>query len=109
MQGNAWCGFFECDIFYRWNRRAGKHDLFNANRLIKDSGEKSMNRIEFERVSPGAVGISVAAIEAFINELESGFTEPHGLMILRTEKFAPRWWSPYAPGIRHGLQSLSKT
>ena len=69
-----------------------------------------MNRIEFERVSPGAVGLSAAAIDAFINELESGFTEPHGLMILRHGKVcAEGWWSPYAPGIRHGLQSLSKT
>jgi len=67
-----------------------------------------MNRIEFERVSPGAVGISAAAIEAFVNEFESGFTEPDGLMILGHGKVcAEGWWSPYAPGIRHGLQSLS--
>lgn len=69
-----------------------------------------MIRTEFERVSPGAVGLSAAAIEAFVDELESGFTEPHGLMILRHGKVcAEGWWSPYAPGIRHGLQSLSKT
>ena len=69
-----------------------------------------MKRTELERVSPGAVELSAAAIEAFLNELESGFTEPHGLMILRHGKVcAEGWWSPYAPGIRHGLQSLSKT
>jgi CubicO group peptidase (beta-lactamase class C family) len=69
-----------------------------------------MKRTELERVSPGAVGLSAAAIEAFVDELESGFTEPHGLMILRHGKVcAEGWWSPYAPGIRHGLQSLSKT
>lgn len=69
-----------------------------------------MKRIELERVTPGAVGLSAAAIEAFLDELESGFTEPHGLMILRHNKVcAEGWWSPYAPGIRHGLQSLSKT
>ncbi|HWQ06380.1 MAG TPA: serine hydrolase [Feifaniaceae bacterium] len=69
-----------------------------------------MNRTELERVSPGAVGISAGAIEAFLDELESGFTEMHGLMILRHGKVcAEGWWSPYAPGIRHGLQSLSKT
>ncbi len=69
-----------------------------------------MNRVEFERVYPSAVGISAAAIESFLDELESGFTEPHGLMILRHGKVcAEGWWSPYAPGIRHGLQSLSKT
>ena len=69
-----------------------------------------MKRTELERVSPGAVGLSAAAIEAFLDELESGFTEPHGLMIVRHGKVcAEGWWSPYAPGIRHGLQSLSKT
>lgn len=69
-----------------------------------------MKRTELERVTPGAVGISAAAIESFLDELESGFTEPHGLMILRHGKVcAEGWWSPYAPGIRHGLQSLSKT
>ncbi len=69
-----------------------------------------MKRTELERVSPSAVGISAASIEAFLDELESGFTEPHGLMIVRHGKVcAEGWWSPYAPGIRHGLQSLSKT
>ena len=69
-----------------------------------------MNRLELERVSPGSVGLSAAAIDAFLDELESGFTEPHGLMILRHGKVcAEGWWSPYTPGIRHGLQSLSKT
>ncbi len=69
-----------------------------------------MIRTELERVTPSAVGLSAAAIEAFLDELESGFTEPHGVMILRHGKVcAEGWWSPYAPGIRHGLQSLSKT
>ena len=69
-----------------------------------------MKRTELERVTPSAVGLSSAAIDAFLEELESGFTEPHGLMILRHGKVcAEGWWSPYAPGIRHGLQSLSKT
>ena len=69
-----------------------------------------MNRLEFERVKPSEVGVFAAAIESFLDELESGFTEPHGLMILRNGKVcAEGWWSPYAPGIRHGLQSLSKT
>lgn len=69
-----------------------------------------MNRTEFERVTPGAVGISASVIEAFLDELESGFTEMHGLMILRHGQIcAEGWWVPYAPGVRHGLQSLSKT
>ena len=45
-----------------------------------------MKRTELERVSPSAVGISAAAVEAFLDELESGFTEPHGLMIVRHGK-----------------------
>jgi sucrose phosphorylase len=39
MQGNAWCDF-RMRHFLSLDRRAGKHDLFNDNRLIKDSGEK---------------------------------------------------------------------
>ena len=69
-----------------------------------------MKRTELERVTPDAVGLSASVIEAFLDELESGFTEMHGLMILRHGKVcAEGWWAPYAPGIRHGLQSLSKT
>lgn len=69
-----------------------------------------MNRIEFERVSPETVGIPSAAIEHLLDKLESGFTEPHGLMIMRHGKIcAEGWWSPFAPGIRHGLQSHTKT
>ena len=34
----------------------------------------------------------------------------YGLMILRHGKVAAEgWWSPFAPGIRHGCQSLTKT
>lgn len=69
-----------------------------------------MQRKEFERVAPEAVGIRSAAIERFLDHLESGFTEMHGLMIMRQGKVcAEGWWSPYAPGLRHGLQSLTKT
>jgi hypothetical protein len=69
-----------------------------------------MKRVEFERVAPESVGISGMAVERLLDKLESGFTEPHGLMIMRHGKIcAEGWWSPYAPGIRHGLQSLTKT
>ena len=69
-----------------------------------------LNRTEFERTTPESVGISSQSIERLLDKLESGFTEMHGLMIMRHGKVcAEGWWSPYAPGLRHGLQSLSKT
>jgi len=69
-----------------------------------------MIRKEFERTTPESVGISSGAILRLLDKLESGYTEPHGLMIMRGGKVcAEGWWSPYAPGIRHGLQSHTKT
>lgn len=69
-----------------------------------------LNRKEFMRVTPESVGIDSEDIEWLLDQLESGFTEPHGLMIMRHGKIcAEGWWNPYAPGIRHGLQSHSKT
>lgn len=69
-----------------------------------------MKRTEFERTTPESVGIPSKAIENLLDKLESGVTEPHGLMIMRHGKVcAEGWWSPYAPGIRHGLQSHTKT
>ena len=67
-------------------------------------------RKEFERVAPESVGIPSASIEKLLDALEEGWTEPHGLMIMRDSKvFAEGWWAPYAPGICHGLQSHTKT
>lgn len=67
-------------------------------------------RKEFERVTPESVGIPSESIEALLDKLEEGWTEPHGLMIMRHGKVcAEGWWAPYAPGIRHGLQSHTKT
>lgn len=69
-----------------------------------------MIRKEFERVTPESVGITSGSIMRLLDNLESGYTEPHGLMIMREGKVcAEGWWSPYAPGIRHGLQSHTKT
>lgn len=69
-----------------------------------------MKRTEFERVTPESVGIKSSSIEKLLDTLESGFTEMHGIMIMRHGKIcAEGWWAPYAPGLRHGLQSLSKT
>ncbi|MCD7806544.1 MAG: beta-lactamase family protein [Lachnospiraceae bacterium] len=67
-------------------------------------------RTEFERISPAKAGIDPAAIEWLLDRLEEGDGEPHGLMIMRHGKIcAEGWWAPYAPGIRHGQQSHSKT
>ena len=69
-----------------------------------------MKRIEFERVTPPEVSISCESIERLLDYLESSFTEMHGIIIMRHGKIcAEGWWHPYAPGLRHGLQSLSKT
>ena len=69
-----------------------------------------MVRKEFPRCTPESVGISSAAISRFLDRLESGFTEMHGLMIMRRGRVcAEGWWAPYAPGLRHGLQSHTKT
>ena len=69
-----------------------------------------MIRKELERTTPESVGIPSAAIEKLLDALGSGFTEMHGLMIMRHGKVcAEGWWAPYGPGIRHGLQSLTKT
>lgn len=67
-------------------------------------------RKEFLRVTPESVGVPSSAIEWLLDRLEEGWTEPHGLMFMRHGKvFAEGWWAPYAPGLRHGLQSHTKT
>ena len=70
-----------------------------------------MKRTEFPRVSPESVGIASESIEWLVDQLEmADYTEPHGLMVMRHGKVcAEGWWSPYAPGLRHGLQSHTKT
>lgn len=69
-----------------------------------------MNRTEFERVSPESVGIPSGAVSRFVDALESGYTEMHGLMIMRHGKIcAEGWWTPFAPGLHHMCASLTKT
>jgi hypothetical protein len=81
----------------------------SKNSRRKGYGNKMMKK-EFERVTPESVGIPSELIGKLVDKLESGFTEPHGLMIMRHGKIcAEGWWTPYAPGIRHGLQSHTKT
>ena len=67
-------------------------------------------RKQLERTTPESVGIHSEEILHLIDELEKCGTQMHGLMILRHGKVAAEgWWSPFAPGIRHGCQSLTKT
>ncbi len=67
-------------------------------------------RKEFERVSPESVGLKSGDILGFIDALEHSETEMHGLMIMRHGKVcAEGWWAPFAPNLRHGLQSHTKT
>jgi CubicO group peptidase (beta-lactamase class C family) len=69
-----------------------------------------MHTRSLERVTPESVGLASAAIERFLDALEASGAEMHGLMIIRHGKVAAEgWWFPYAPGIRHGCQSLTKT
>lgn len=71
--------------------------------------EKTMD----SRVSYGTcaeVGIDPASVSRLLDRLENGGCEPHGLIMMRHGKvFAKGWWKPYAPGMIHGMQSLSKT
>ncbi len=67
-------------------------------------------RIPFDTAAPEAVGIRSADILAYIDALERSETEMHGLMIMRHGKLcAQGWWAPFAPELRHGLQSHTKT
>lgn len=65
---------------------------------------------DFERIIPEQAGVSSKAILRLLDELESGSTEPHGILIMRHGKIcAEGAWKPYAPGINHGMQSFTKT
>lgn len=70
-----------------------------------------MNLKGFVRCYPEEVGIPSMAIMRLIDELQNGgFTEMHGIMIMRHDKVcAEGWWKPYSPTIHHALHSLSKT
>ncbi len=69
-----------------------------------------MKRTEFERVTPESVGISSKGIMEFVDQLESGYTHMHGLMIMRHGKVCCEgWWAPFAPGLHHMCNSLTKT
>ena len=68
------------------------------------------HRKPFEMTTPEALGIRSGDIMAYLDELEASNTEMHGLMIMRHGKLcAQGWWAPFGPGVRHGLQSHTKT
>ena len=67
-------------------------------------------RKELEHISPESQGISSLEVLRLIDELESSGSEMHGIIIMRRGKvISEGWWKPYAPGIIHGSQSLTKT
>ncbi len=67
-------------------------------------------RKPFEIAAPEELGIRSEDILSYLDALEAGDTEMHGLMIMRHGKLCFQgWWAPYAPGLRHGLQSHTKT
>ncbi len=67
-------------------------------------------RKPFETASPEELGIRSGDIMAYLDDLEASDTEMHGLIIMRHGKLcAQGWWAPFGPGIRHGLQSHTKT
>ncbi len=69
-----------------------------------------MKRTEFERVTPESVGISSEGISRFVDSLETGYTDMHGLMIMRHGKICTEgWWAPFAPGLHHMCNSLTKS
>lgn len=51
-----------------------------------------MTRKEFERITPEQAGICSEDIEWLLDQLESGITEPHGLMIMRHGKICAEGW-----------------
>ncbi|MFT3789957.1 MAG: serine hydrolase [Rudaea sp.] len=59
---------------------------------------------------PEALGVSCAAVSAFIDAAAAGSFELHGLVVARGGKPAVRaWWAPYRAQAPHSLYSLSKS
>ncbi len=62
------------------------------------------------RVEPESVGISSAAILAFLDGVEQKVGGLHSFMLLRQGKVAAQgWWAPYGAEYPHMLYSLSKS
>ena len=64
----------------------------------------------FPIAEPEETGVHSEDILRYLDDLESSGTEMHSLMLMRRGRLiAQGWWAPYAPGLRHGLQSHTKT
>ncbi|MBX7211214.1 MAG: beta-lactamase family protein [Verrucomicrobiaceae bacterium] len=64
----------------------------------------------FARGTPGAEGVSAAGILDFLDAMERTKHELHSFMMVRHGKVvAEGWWSPYGPGIKHTMYSMSKS
>lgn len=69
-----------------------------------------MRRKEFERITPEQVDFCRKTSNGFWISWKAGSQNHTVLMIMRHGKIcAEGWWNPFAPGIRHGQQSHSKT
>lgn len=67
-----------------------------------------MNQWRF--VHPGMAGVSFGCAGRLLDELENVGTEPHALLVMRHGlPVLEGYWAPYAPGMIHGDQSLTKT
>ena len=69
------------------------------------------NVISIERAAfPEQVGVSSAAVAAFIDDLNESGIETHSLMFIRHGRVAFETWAePYAPEIPHTMYSVSKS
>ncbi len=62
------------------------------------------------RSTPIAEGVDPAAIAAFVDAAERERAGVHSLMVVRHGSVvAEGWWTPFAPGVRHLVHSVSKS
>lgn len=69
-----------------------------------------VNPTPLPSTTPEALGIQSQDVQRFLDALEHSGSELHGLVMMRHGKiFAQGAWAPYAPGVVHAQQSLTKT
>lgn len=69
-----------------------------------------MNLQALPRITPEMAGVDSQTLMSLLQALEMSGSEPHGIVMMRDGKvFAEGWWAPYAPGVVHAGQSLTKT